>query len=76
MRNVFFFFAEGLKLEILTSLLPSVNQKTAKVNATYKQPNVHTVASLDVFKVSEANQSQLSRYEFAITVTVHLTKFG
>ncbi|CAO3671132.1 unnamed protein product [Umbelopsis vinacea] len=42
--------AKGLKLEILTSLLPSVNQKTAKVNATYKQPNVHTVASLDVFK--------------------------
>ncbi|GAB5593700.1 Mitochondrial porin [Umbelopsis nana] len=42
--------AKGLKLEVLTSLLPSVGQKTAKVNAIYKQPNVHTVASLDVFK--------------------------
>jgi hypothetical protein len=43
---------EGLKIEVLTSLLPSVGQKTAKINAIYKQPNVHTVASLDVFKVS------------------------
>lgn len=44
--------AEGLKLELLTSLLPSVNEKAAKINATYKKPNVHTVATLDVFKVS------------------------
>lgn len=43
---------EGLKLELLTSLLPSVNEKAAKINATYKKPNVHTVATLDVFKVS------------------------
>lgn len=43
---------EGLKLELLTSLLPSVNEKGAKINATYKQPNVHTVATLDVFKVT------------------------
>ncbi|ORY96807.1 eukaryotic porin/Tom40 [Syncephalastrum racemosum] len=42
--------AKGLKLELLTSLLPSVNEKGAKINATYKQPNVHTVATLDVFK--------------------------
>jgi hypothetical protein len=35
----------------LTSLLPSVNEKAAKINATYKKPNVHTVATLDVFKV-------------------------
>ena len=42
---------EGLKVEVITSLLPSINEKGAKVNATYKQPNVHTVATLDVFKV-------------------------
>jgi voltage-dependent anion channel protein 2 len=35
----------------LTSLLPSVNEKAAKINATYKKANVHTVATLDVFKV-------------------------
>lgn len=46
-----FYFVEGLKLELLTSLLPSVNEKAAKINATYKKPNVHTVATLDVFKV-------------------------
>lgn len=45
-------FTEGLKLELLTSLLPSVNEHGAKINATYKQPNVHTVATLDVFKVT------------------------
>ncbi|KAL0073418.1 eukaryotic porin/Tom40 [Phycomyces blakesleeanus] len=42
--------AKGLKLELSTSLLPSIKEKAAKVNAIYKQPNVHTVASLDVFK--------------------------
>lgn len=47
------FATEGLKLELLTSLLPSVNEKGAKINATYKQPNVHTVATLDVFKVNK-----------------------
>lgn len=51
--HVFFYIIiiEGLKLELLTSLLPSVNEKAAKINATYKKPNVHTVATLDVFKV-------------------------
>ena len=47
---------EGLKLELLTSLLPSVNEKGAKINATYKQPNVHTVATLDVFKVKKKGE--------------------
>ncbi|GAA5817101.1 hypothetical protein MFLAVUS_010641 [Mucor flavus] len=42
--------AKGLKVEVLTSLLPFVNEKAVKVNATYKQPNMHTVATLDVFK--------------------------
>lgn len=46
---------EGLKVEVITSLLPSINEKGAKVNATYKQPNVHTVATLDVFKVAHLN---------------------
>jgi len=43
-------FAKGLKIELHTSLLPSVGQKTAKVGVHYKQPNVHTQASLDIFK--------------------------
>lgn len=43
---------EGLKIELITSLLPSVNEKGAKVNATYKQPNIHTIATFDVFKVN------------------------
>lgn len=38
-------------MEILTSLLPSINEKAAKLNAIYKQPNIHTVATVDVFKV-------------------------
>ncbi|RUO95496.1 eukaryotic porin/Tom40, partial [Jimgerdemannia flammicorona] len=44
-------FAKGLKLELHTSLLPSVGQKNAKLGITYKQPNVNTHASLDIFKV-------------------------
>ncbi|CAO3703769.1 unnamed protein product [Rhizopus stolonifer] len=44
--------AKGLKVELLTSLLPSVNEKAAKINATYKKPNVHTVATLDVIKTN------------------------
>ncbi|KAI8973620.1 eukaryotic porin/Tom40 [Mycotypha africana] len=44
--------AKGLKLELLTSLLPSVNERAAKINAIYKKPNVHTVATLDVFKTN------------------------
>lgn len=43
---------EGLKVEVITSLLPSINEKGAKINATYRQPNIHTVATLDVFKVN------------------------
>lgn len=43
---------EGLKVEVITSLLPSINEKGAKLNATYKQPNIHTIATLDFFKVN------------------------
>ena len=42
---------EGLKVELLTSLLPSIKDKAFKVNATYKQPHCHTVATMDVLKV-------------------------
>lgn len=44
--------AKGLKLEILTSLLPSTSGKAAKVSATYKKPNVHTVATFDLFQTN------------------------
>ncbi|CDS02654.1 hypothetical protein LRAMOSA00059 [Lichtheimia ramosa] len=42
--------AKGLKVELLTSLLPSIKDKAFKVNATYKQPHCHTVATMDVLK--------------------------
>jgi voltage-dependent anion channel protein 2 len=42
---------EGLKIELLTTLLPSINEKAAKVNIIHKQPNLHTIATLDLFKV-------------------------
>ncbi|KAI9312732.1 eukaryotic porin/Tom40 [Dichotomocladium elegans] len=56
--------AKGLKVELLTSLLPSVNEKGAKINATYKQPNVHTVATLDVFKTNFTVNSVVGRQGF------------
>lgn len=58
------FVTEGLKLELLTSLLPSVNEKGAKINATYKQPNIHTVATLDVLKTHFTVNSVAGRQGF------------
>ncbi|KAF7729211.1 Mitochondrial porin [Apophysomyces ossiformis] len=58
--------AKGLKLELLTSLLPSVNEKAAKINATYKQPNVHTIATLDVFKTQFSVNSVVGRNGFLV----------
>ncbi|KAI9319039.1 eukaryotic porin/Tom40 [Dichotomocladium elegans] len=56
--------AKGLKLELLTSLLPSLNEKGAKINATYKQPNVHTVATFDVFKTHFSVNSVVGKEGF------------
>ncbi|CAO3647721.1 unnamed protein product [Cunninghamella blakesleeana] len=58
--------AKGLKLELLTSLLPSSNEKSAKVNATYKKPNVHTVATLDVFKTNFSVNSVVGQQGFLL----------
>jgi voltage-dependent anion channel protein 2 len=44
--------AKGLKLDLATALLPEKGQKSALLNATYKQPGLHTRAFLDVFKAS------------------------
>jgi voltage-dependent anion channel protein 2 len=46
--------AKGLKLDLSTSLLPEKSQKTAILNAIYKQSGVHTRAALDVFKVRDS----------------------
>ncbi|CEG76978.1 hypothetical protein RMATCC62417_11797 [Rhizopus microsporus] len=43
---------KGLKLELLTSYVPVVDIKIAKLNAIYKKPTLHTVASVDLFKRS------------------------
>jgi len=44
--------AKGLKLEIFSSVLPSTCGKAGKISATYKKPNVHTVATFDVFQTN------------------------
>ncbi|RUS22816.1 hypothetical protein BC937DRAFT_86676 [Endogone sp. FLAS-F59071] len=59
-------FAKGLKLELHTSLLPSVGQKTAKVGVQYKQPNVHTQASLDIFKTHFSVDTVVGRDGFLV----------
>ncbi|KAI8381543.1 eukaryotic porin/Tom40 [Radiomyces spectabilis] len=58
--------AKGLKLELLTSLLPSVNEKAAKINATYKKPNSHTVATLDIFKTHFSVNSVVGQQGFLV----------
>ncbi|KAI8884952.1 hypothetical protein K501DRAFT_284539 [Backusella circina FSU 941] len=62
--------AKGLKLELLTSLLPSVNEKAAKINATYKKANVHTVATLDVFKTNVSVNSVFGQQGFLVGAEV------
>ncbi|KDQ62625.1 hypothetical protein JAAARDRAFT_30539 [Jaapia argillacea MUCL 33604] len=42
--------AKGLKLDLSTGLHADKGQKTALVNAIYKQPGLHTRAFLDLFK--------------------------
>jgi voltage-dependent anion channel protein 2 len=44
--------ANGLKLDLTTTLLPEKGSKNALINAIYKQSGLHTRAVLDVFKVS------------------------
>ncbi|KAG8758736.1 Mitochondrial porin, partial [Ceratobasidium sp. 428] len=42
--------AKGLKLDLLTSLLPDKGNKSAIVNAIWKQPGLHSRAVVDLFK--------------------------
>ncbi|KAF5382496.1 hypothetical protein D9615_003046 [Tricholomella constricta] len=42
--------ANGLKLDLNTSLLPEKGAKTALLNAVYKQSGFHTRGALDLFK--------------------------
>jgi len=42
--------AKGVKLDLNTSLHPDKGNKTALLNAVYKQSGVHTRAALDIFK--------------------------
>ncbi|PWN28996.1 putative mitochondrial porin [Jaminaea rosea] len=42
--------AKGLKLELISSLLPDKQAKNALFASTYKQPGVHTRQHLDLFK--------------------------
>ncbi|EIN12994.1 voltage-dependent ion-selective channel [Punctularia strigosozonata HHB-11173 SS5] len=44
------YITKGLKLDLATALLPDSGQKSALINATYKQPGLHSRASLDLFK--------------------------
>jgi voltage-dependent anion channel protein 2 len=43
--------AKGLKLDLATTLNPAKAQKSAIVTAIYKQPSLHTRATVDMFKV-------------------------
>ncbi|UZJ56838.1 hypothetical protein CBS101457_006158 [Exobasidium rhododendri] len=42
--------AKGLKLELISTLIPDKQAKNAVVASTYKQPGVHTRQHLDLFK--------------------------
>jgi voltage-dependent anion channel protein 2 len=42
--------AKGLKLELITTLVPDKGAKNALLTSTYKQPGLHTRQHLDLFK--------------------------
>ncbi|OZJ02746.1 hypothetical protein BZG36_04668 [Bifiguratus adelaidae] len=42
--------AKGLKLDLTTSLSPATGLKNAAVGITYRQPNLHSVAHVDLLK--------------------------
>lgn len=42
--------AKGLKLELITTLVPDKQAKNAVISSTYKQPGLHTKQTVDVFK--------------------------
>jgi hypothetical protein len=44
--------AKGLKLDLATTLNPAKSQKSAILTSIYKQPSLHTRATVDLFKVS------------------------
>jgi voltage-dependent anion channel protein 2 len=44
--------AKGLKLELISTLIPDKQTKNAVIASTYKQPGLHTRQHLDLFKVS------------------------
>ena len=44
--------AEGLKIDVTSSLAPEKGERTALITSTYKQPGIHSRVFLDVFKVS------------------------
>lgn len=50
------YVTKGLKLDLSTALLPDKGQKSALINATYKQPGLHSRAFLDLFKVSSPSE--------------------
>jgi voltage-dependent anion channel protein 2 len=43
--------AKGLKFDLAASLNPSKSQKSAILTSIYKQPSLHTRATVDLFKV-------------------------
>lgn len=45
--------AKGLKFDLSTALNPAKSQKAAILTAIYKQPSLHTRATVDLFKVSQ-----------------------
>jgi voltage-dependent anion channel protein 2 len=56
--------AKGLKLELISTLVPDKQSKNAVIASTYKQPGVHTRQHLDLFKVGcyilfEMNMSKM-----------------
>lgn len=44
--------AKGLKLELISTLVPDKQAKNVVVTSTYRQPGIQTKQHLDLFKVS------------------------
>lgn len=52
--------AKGLKLDLVSTLIPDKGTKNALLASTYKQPGLHTRQHLDLFKVSANRRKEES----------------
>lgn len=64
--------AKGLKLELISTLVPDKQAKNALITSSYKQPGFHTRQHLDLFKVCAARRERSTMLLFCFPLLTRL----